>query len=148
MLSSAAMTPRAIAATLVVVLLAVVVLPAVATAQQQPAPPTAQQQMPPVPQPAPDLFAESMKATAPVARFDAYDVGSVAINMARTPLKIGLCVVGLAAGAAVLGISLGTAHRAAAAAVNEGCGGKWFIGGDDLRPDRVHDTWPDRQSGG
>ncbi|MBI3636338.1 MAG: hypothetical protein HY216_09005 [Candidatus Rokubacteria bacterium] len=140
------MPARAVTATLVVVLLAVAVLPVVATAQ--PTPTVTPQSMPPAPQPAPDLFAESMKTTAPVARFDAYDVGSVAINMARAPLKIGLCVVGLAAGAAVLGVSLGTAHRAAAAAVNEGCGGKWFISGDDLRPDRVHDTWPDRQSGG
>lgn len=129
---------RAVAALLAVLLVCVAVLPSSVFAQQS---------LPPA-QPTPDLFTETMRATPPPVSFDAYDVGAVAINVARPPLKVGLCVVGLAAGAAVFGISLGTAYKAAAAAVNEGCGGKWFISGDDLRPERAHrSTWTDGQSG-
>jgi hypothetical protein len=39
------------------------------------------------------------------------------------------------AGLVVLAATFGTAYRAASAAVHEGCGGKWMVTGDDLRPD-------------
>jgi hypothetical protein len=35
----------------------------------------------------------------------------------------------------VLAATFGTAYRAASAAVHEGCGGRWTVTGDDLRPD-------------
>ena len=47
------------------------------------------------------------------------------------------CVLGGAVGLAVLGGTLGTGYRPASAAVHEGCGGKWLVSGDDLRPETV-----------
>ena len=38
-------------------------------------------------------------------------------------------------GIALLAATLGTAYRAASGAVHEGCGGKWTVTGDDLRPE-------------
>jgi hypothetical protein len=44
------------------------------------------------------------------------------------------CLAGTAAFIGILGLTLGTAYRGAAAALNEGCGGKWVVTADDLRP--------------
>ena len=38
-------------------------------------------------------------------------------------------------GIALLAATFGTAYRAASGAVHEGCGGKWTVTGDDLRPE-------------
>ena len=130
------MRARTLAAALAVVVLSAPALPPLARAQQPAAPSSS----------GPDLFAESMKTTGPLHRTDAYDVAAGAMNVIRPPLKVGLCAVGLAAGAAVFGVTLGTAYKAAAEAIHEGCGGKWLLSGDDIRPTRTHDGWTD-QSG-
>jgi hypothetical protein len=44
------------------------------------------------------------------------------------------CVVGSAVAFGLLGLTLGSGYRAAAGILNEGCGGKWIVRADDLRP--------------
>jgi hypothetical protein len=41
----------------------------------------------------------------------------------------------MSAGAFVLTVSIGSAPRTAAYFAREGCAGRWFLTGDDLRPD-------------
>ena len=43
----------------------------------------------------------------------------------------------------MLAATFGTAYRAASAAFHEGCGGKWMVTGDDLRPDARNRTGMD-----
>jgi hypothetical protein len=85
--------------------------------------------------PAPDLFQETLKAQRDDERTKgAYDAGAVAVNVFLVPGRAITCVLGGAVGIAVLAATLGTQYRAASAAVHEGCGGKWVVTGDDLRP--------------
>ena len=108
---------------------------------QQPAPP----QTPPTPQtqpakPAPDLFQESLKAERMVARdqsSSAYDAGAVVVNVVLVPGRAVTCGLGAVVGVGVLALTLGTGYRAASSVWQEGCGGKWIVSGDDLRPDSV-----------
>jgi len=44
------------------------------------------------------------------------------------------CAAGAFVGVALLVVSLGSGYKAAAAIADEGCGGKWVVKGDDLRP--------------
>jgi hypothetical protein len=86
--------------------------------------------------PAPDLFQETLKAQRDDERTrGAYDAGAVAVNVFLVPGRAITCVLGGAVGIVLLGATLGTGYRAASAAVHEGCGGKWVVTGDDLRPD-------------
>ena len=48
------------------------------------------------------------------------------------------CGLGGAVGIFILIISIGSAPRPAAYFAREGCGGKWVLTGDDLRPDDAH----------
>ena len=100
---------------------------------QQPAQPPAQQ---PAQPPAPDLFQETLKAQRDEERSKGtYDAGAVAVNIFLVPGRAITCVVGSAVGIAFLAATFGTGYRAASAAFHEGCGGKWVVTGDDLRPD-------------
>jgi hypothetical protein len=93
-------------------------------------------------QPAPDLFQESFKAQQEAERTQgAYDAGAVAVNVFLVPGRAITCVVGGAVGLAALLATFGTGYRFASAAVHEGCGGKWLVTGDDLRPDAQNDAW-------
>jgi len=65
----------------------------------------------------------------------AYNVGAGIANVFYIPGKVLLCGVGGATGIFILLISLGSAPRPAAYFAREGCGGKWILTGDDLRPD-------------
>jgi hypothetical protein len=86
--------------------------------------------------PAPDLFQETLKAQRDDERTKgAYDAGAVAVNVFLVPGRAITCVLGGAVGLVALAVTLGTGYRAASAAVHEGCGGKWVVTGDDLRPD-------------
>jgi hypothetical protein len=97
--------------------------------------PSAGAQQPAQP-PAPDLFQETLKAERDDERSKGvYDAGAVAVNVFLVPGRAITCVLGGAVGVVVLGATLGTGYRAAAAAFHEGCGGKWVVTGDDLRPD-------------
>ena len=93
-------------------------------------------------QPAPDLFQESFKAQEEAERSQgAYAAGAVAVNVFLVPGRAITCVVGGAVGVAALLATFGTGYRFASAAVHEGCGGKWLVTGDDLRPDAQNDAW-------
>ncbi|HEX9822372.1 MAG TPA: hypothetical protein VGD07_22455 [Methylomirabilota bacterium] len=98
---------------------------------QQPAPPAQ-----PAQPPAPDLFQETLRAERDAERMKgAYDAGAVAVNVFLVPGRAITCVLGGAVGVVVLAATFGTGYRAASSAVHEGCGGKWVVTGDDLRPD-------------
>lgn len=97
--------------------------------------PIASAQQPPPP-PAPDMFQETLKAQqAAEADRGIYNAGAVATNIFLVPGRAITCVLGGAVGIAVLAATLGTAYRAASGAMHEGCGGKWTVTGDDLRPE-------------
>lgn len=90
----------------------------------------------PTPPPAPDLFQEQLKAQQEAERSrGAYEAGAVAVNVFLVPGRAITCVLGGVAGFVALAATLGTGYRAASAAVHEGCGGKWIVTGDDLRPE-------------
>jgi hypothetical protein len=123
-------TTRVLSALLAALLLAGP-LATLATAQQpaQPTPPAAQP-------PAPDLFQETLRAEQATSRSrGVYDAGAVAVNVFLVPGRAITCLLGGVVGLAVLGGTLGTGYRPASAAVHEGCGGKWVVTGDDLRPE-------------
>lgn len=114
---------RVISALLGALLLAGPLLPVAGA--QQPAQP-----------PAPDLFQESLKAQrADDGKQGAYNAGAVAVNVFLVPGRAITCVLGGAVGIATLALTFGSGYRAASAAVHEGCGGKWMVTGDDLRPE-------------
>lgn len=86
--------------------------------------------------PAPDLFQETLKAERESERSrGSYDAGAVAVNVFLVPGRAITCLLGSVVGIVALAATLGTGYRAASAAVHEGCGGKWMVTGDDLRPD-------------
>jgi hypothetical protein len=114
---------RVVASLLVGLLLAAPLTP-VASAQQPGQPAT------------PELFQDTLKTEQEHERTRrAYDAGAVAVNVFLVPGRAITCTLGGVAGLVVLAATLGTAYRAASAAVHEGCGGKWMVTGDDLRPD-------------
>jgi hypothetical protein len=97
--------------------------------------PIAGAQQPPQP-PAPDLFQEQLRTQQEAERSrGAYDAGAVAVNVFLVPGRAITCVLGGVAGFVALAATFGTGYRAASAAVHEGCGGKWMVTGDDLRPE-------------
>ena len=103
--------------------------------------PIAGAQQPAPTQPAPDLFQESIKAQEDAERSrGAYNAGAVAVNVFLVPGRAITCVLGGAVGVVALAATFGTGYRFASAAVHEGCGGKWLVTGDDLRPDTLSRT--------
>lgn len=122
--------------------------PAGAQAPVPPAPlPPAASTPPATPQPSPqggmapaqpELFQEGLKTPRESPRSDVvYQAGAVLVNVVRVPGKAFLCVLGTGVGVVILAITFGNSYKAAAAALNEGCGGKWILGPDDLRPDNA-----------
>jgi hypothetical protein len=97
---------------------------------QQPAPPPAPVP-PPVVQPPQDIPEQESH----MAESAAYNVGAGIANVFYIPGKGFLCAVGAATGIFILLISIGSAPKPAAYFAREGCGGKWVLTGDDLRPD-------------
>ena len=103
-----------------------------AAAQQPAAPPMPP--MPPTQQPVapPQDIPEQESHLAESA---AYNVGAGIANVFYIPGKVLLCGLGGGVGIFILFISLGSAPKPAAYFAREGCGGKWILTGDDLRPD-------------
>jgi hypothetical protein len=101
-------------------------------AAQQPAqtPPPAQPMAQPVAPPQ-DLPEQESH----LAESAAYNVGAGIANVFYIPGKGLLCGVGGAVGIFILIVSIGSAPKPAAYFAREGCGGKWILTGDDLRPD-------------
>jgi hypothetical protein len=89
--------------------------------------------------PAPDLFQEQLKAQRAAAKepSSAYDAGAVVTNIFLVPGRAITCGLGGLVGVGVLAITLGTGYKAASAVWHEGCGGKWTVSADDIRPDGV-----------
>jgi hypothetical protein len=89
-------------------------------------------------QPGPDLFQEALKAEQKSGgQKSVYDAGAVVVNVFLVPGRAITCLGGSVLGLVLLGATLGSGYHAATAAVNEGCGGKWVVTGEDLqsRPD-------------
>jgi hypothetical protein len=98
--------------------------------------PLAGAQQPATPPATPDLFQETLKAEQESERArGAYDAGAVAVNVFLVPGRAITCLLGGVVGVAALAATFGTGYRFASAAVHEGCGGKWTVTGDDLRPE-------------
>jgi hypothetical protein len=102
-------------------------------AAQQPAqtPPPPAQPMPQPMAPPPDVPEQESH----LGESAAYNVGAGIANVFYIPGKGLLCGVGGAVGIFILFISLGSSPKPAAYFAREGCGGKWILTGDDLRPD-------------
>lgn len=99
--------------------------------------------------PAPDLFQETLKAEQSASKQQGYyDAGAIVTNIFLVPGRAITCGLGGVVGVVVLAATLGTAYRAASDVWHEGCGGKWVVTGDDIRPDSVTgrhmDTWEQR----
>lgn len=76
-------------------------------------------------------------AKAPEAKgTDPYKVGAVAVNVVRVPGKALLCTLSGGVAFVALLITFGTAHRTAAWAIEQGCGGPWTITAQDLKAPR------------
>jgi len=138
---------RILAALVVLALFATGPLAPLAAAQQptpttpetppaQPMPPA--QTMPPA-QPAPEPVVEQPQyipeQDSRLAESAAYNVGAGVANVFYIPGKALLCGLGGAVGIFILFVSIGSAPRTAAYFAREGCGGKWILTGDDIRPE-------------
>jgi hypothetical protein len=109
--------------------------PLAAAQQPAPPPPPAQQPAPqPVVQQPQDLPEEDPR----LAEAAAYNVGAGIANVFYIPGKGLLCGLGGAVGIFILIVSIGSAPKPAAYFAREGCGGKWILTGDDIRPDRYY----------
>jgi hypothetical protein len=96
-------------------------------------PPTTQPE-PVAQQPAPQPMAEPLRESR-MAESAAYNVGAGIANVFYIPGKCILCAAGVASGVFIMLVTIGSAPRPAAYFAREGCGGRWYLVGDDLRPD-------------
>ncbi|HEU5322585.1 MAG TPA: hypothetical protein VFX28_17395 [Methylomirabilota bacterium] len=84
----------------------------------------------------PDLFQEALKGAREAEKNQgAYEVGAGIANVFHVPGRAITCVLGTTVGLGLMLLTLGTGYKAAAGVATEGCGGKWILTGDDLRPD-------------
>src|SRR5439155_14015069 len=108
----------------------------------------AQQPAPPPPgQPIESSQPIEMKQESHTAENAAYNIGAGVANAFYIPGKAALCGLGGIVGIFVMIVSVGSAPKTAAGFAREGCGGKWMLTGDDLRPDsdaRTFDWEKDR----
>ena len=137
-----------------------------ASAQQtQPAQPSEQPQQPTTPEP--DLFQEALKAAGQVPGAPTsfqppppapsepmrgangrqmsdtfYDAFAGVATAFLIPGRALTCVLGGGVAFGVFVISLGTGYRGATRVMEEGCGGKWIVHADDLRPGRTQIDMP------
>lgn len=111
------------------------------TAQAQPAAPPqptapSQPAAPPPPPMQPDLFQEKLKSERGSDRSQGfYNAEAVIVNVFLVPGRVITCVAGGIVGVTILAVSFGSGYRPASYMFHEGCGGKWIVKGDDLRPD-------------
>jgi hypothetical protein len=127
----------------VVSLLMLVTGPLAPLASAQQPPPTTEPTAPPPPPPPP---MDPVKPDSRAGEAAAYHIGAGVANVFYVPGKGFLCGVGVAAGIFILAITFGSQPKTAAFFGREGCGGRWILTGDDLRPDadvRAFDWEPD-----
>jgi hypothetical protein len=106
--------------------------------QPAPAMPPTPPPPPPTVQPMqPDLFQETLKSEerAAARKQALYEAGAVVTNVFLIPGRAITCAMGATVGVLVLAVTFGTGYKTAAGAFDEGCGGKWVVNGDDLKPD-------------
>ena len=96
-------------------------------------PPTTQPE-PVAQQPAPQVMTEPLRESR-TAESAAYNVGAGIANVFYIPGKGILCAAGVASGVFIMLVTIGSAPRPAAYFAREGCGGRWYLVGDDLRPE-------------
>jgi hypothetical protein len=128
---------RILAVVVALAILATGPLAPLAVAQQPapaPPPPAAQ----PGPQPAMQQPQDMPEQESHSGENAAYNVGAGIANVFYIPGKGLLCGLGGAVGIFILIVSIGSAPKPAAYFAREGCGGKWILTGDDLRPDRYY----------
>jgi hypothetical protein len=90
----------------------------------------------PPPPAQPDLFQEKLKGERATDRSQGiYNAEAVLVNIFLVPGRAITCAAGGVVGVGILLLSLGSGYRAASGIMHEGCGGKWIVKGDDLRPD-------------
>jgi hypothetical protein len=106
-----------------------------AAAQQPPSTPASPPPAQPMPQPAAPPPPDVPEPESHLGESAAYNVGAGIANVFYIPGKGLLCGLGGAVGIFILIISIGSAPKPAAYFAREGCGGKWILTGDDLRPD-------------
>ena len=94
-------------------------------------------------QPQPDAFRETMKGgphevhPGDVEFNEAgYDAAAGVATAFLVPGRAITCATGFVGGILVLALTFGSAYRGFARVLEEGCGGKWIVRGDDLMPDR------------
>jgi hypothetical protein len=84
----------------------------------------------------PELMPETLKPSDQTPRrIDAYDIGAGAANVVAIPGKVALCGIAGAFALGLFAVTFGTAYRPATKIATEGCGGKWILTGEDLRPE-------------
>jgi hypothetical protein len=101
-------------------------------AAQQPTPQPEPAAQPPAQQtlPQPEPLRESREGESA-----AYNVGAGIANVFYIPGKCILCAAGVTSGVLIMLFTFGSAPRPAAYFAREGCGGRWYLVGDDLRPE-------------
>jgi hypothetical protein len=105
-------------------------------AAQQPAPPSSPPPAQPMPEPATAPPPQDVpEPESHLGESAAYNVGAGIANVFYIPGKGLLCGLGGAVGIFILIITIGSAPKPAAYFAREGCGGRWILTGDDLRPD-------------
>ena len=84
-----------------------------------------------------DLFQESMK-NSPRVRAETpgagYQTAAVLADIFYVPGKALICTAGVGFNIILLGLTFGSAYRGGADVMREGCGGKWYVSPEDLRP--------------
>jgi hypothetical protein len=65
----------------------------------------------------------------------AYNVGAGIANVFYIPGKCVLCAAGVGVGVFIMLITIGSQPRPAAYFAREGCGGRWILRGNDIRPE-------------
>jgi hypothetical protein len=66
---------------------------------------------------------------------DMYDLLGVLMTIGGAPPKAAVCVLGVFLGTTLFFVTLGSADRASAAVMREGCAQNWLVSGKDIRPD-------------
>jgi hypothetical protein len=85
----------------------------------------------------PDFYEKKPEEKADVVLGDQfYDVAAGVMTAFLVPGRAFTCFVGGALATVVLVLTLGSGYRAAGGVVQEGCGGKWIVRGEDLAQDR------------
>ncbi len=76
----------------------------------------------------------------PAMAQDAYDVGAAVVTVLKAPFNVALCGLGGAVALGVFVVTFGSAYRASARVIEEGCRGPWLVTGNDLRPETAYRT--------